>query len=379
MFADSSKKYSAVYSAFPPYPGTVLRRGMQGSSVRQVQERLNELGANPRLLADGSFGQLTEAAVIAFQKNNGLTPDGLVGYITWNTLFSNQIAPPPYPGTVLRRGAQGSSVRQVQERLNELSANPRLLADGSFGQLTEAAVIAFQKNNGLTSDGIVGSMTWNALFSRRPMIALTFDDGPRQTTQLLLNILERYNAVATFFVSGSLVEMGRDIVLRASNMGNEIAGHTWTHADLTKLYDWEVIEELQSTSAVIRSVTGLSPRIYRPPYGFVNSNVRRISGDLGYSIVNWTLDTLDWYYRDAEIIYDIIMDNVMDGDIILLHDIHITTIDAMEYVIPSLISRGFQLVTVSKLLNNKYGELEPGVVYGKPRQVGHAYLMPIIY
>ena len=373
-------------SVWPPYPGTALRRGMQGPNVRLVQERLNELGANPQLSTDSSFGQLTEAAVITFQRANGLTPDGIVGSITWNVLFSNQPAPPPvwppYPGIVLRRGMQGPSIRQVQERLNDLGAIPRLSTDGVFGPSTESAVMAFQRANGLAVDGIVGSITWNTLFSFNPaplpnrMIALTFDDGPRQTTQRLLDILEHHNALATFFVSGSLVEMGRDIVARAANMGNEIAGHTWTHADLTQLCDWEIAEELQSTSAVIKSVTGLSSRIYRPPYGFTNSNVRRVSAELGYSIISWTLDTLDWHYRDAEVVYDIIMDNVIDDDIILLHDIHSTTIDAMERVIPNLISRGFQLVTVSELLTRKYGELEPGVVYGNPRQLGRAYTMP---
>jgi len=159
---------------WPPYPGVVLRRGLQGPSISQVQERLNELGANPRLATDGIFGPLTEAAVVAFQRANGLTADGIVGPITWNTLFTRQPEPPavwpPYPGVVLRRGLQGPSIRQVQERLNELGANPRLATDGVFGPLTEAAVMAFQRANGLVPDGIVGPITWNALFSQRPTV-----------------------------------------------------------------------------------------------------------------------------------------------------------------------------------------------------------------
>jgi len=158
-------------AVWPPYPGIVLRRGMQGPSIRQVQERLNELGANPRLATDGIFGPITEAAVIAFQRANGLTPDGIVGPITWGVLFARQPSPappsvwPPYPGVVLRRGMNGPSIRQVQERLNELGANPRLAADGVFGPLTEAAVIAFQRARSLTPDGVVGPITWAALFS----------------------------------------------------------------------------------------------------------------------------------------------------------------------------------------------------------------------
>ena len=158
-------------TVWPPYPDVVLRRGMQGPSIGQVQERLNELGANPRLATDGIFGALTEAAVMAFQRSNGLTPDGVVGLNTWNTLFASNTAPPPptvwppYPGVILRRGMQGPSIRQVQERLNELGANPRLTTDGIFGALTESAVMAFQRTSGLPADGVVGPNTWNALFS----------------------------------------------------------------------------------------------------------------------------------------------------------------------------------------------------------------------
>jgi len=166
-----------IPNVWPPYPGVILRRGMTGPSIRQVQERLNELGANPRLTADGTFGPMTEAAVAAFQRANGLAADGVVGPNTWNTLFSPQAPPqpppqppsvwPPYPGVILRRGMTGPSIRQVQERLNELGANPRLAADGAFGPMTEAAVAAFQRANGLVADGVVGPNTWNTLFSQQ--------------------------------------------------------------------------------------------------------------------------------------------------------------------------------------------------------------------
>ncbi|MCL2169610.1 MAG: N-acetylmuramoyl-L-alanine amidase [Defluviitaleaceae bacterium] len=155
---------------WPPYPGVVLRRGMNGPSIRQVQERLNQLGQSPPLAADGVFGPLTEAAVVAFQRANGLVPDGVVGPNTWNALFAQQVTPPsvwpPYPGVVLRRGMNGPSIRQVQERLNQLGQRPPLTTDGVFGPLTEAAVIAFQRANGLVPDGIVGPNTWNALFAQ---------------------------------------------------------------------------------------------------------------------------------------------------------------------------------------------------------------------
>jgi len=160
-------------TVWPPYPGVILRRGMQGPSIRQVQERLNQLGASPALTTDGAFGTLTEAAIMVFQRSRGLTADGIVGPNTWNALFITAPPPPqtiwpPYPGIVLRRGMQGPSIRQVQERLNELGENPQLAADGTFGPMTEAAVVAFQRSRGLTPDGIVGPNTWNSLFLHTP-------------------------------------------------------------------------------------------------------------------------------------------------------------------------------------------------------------------
>jgi len=168
----------ATTGVWPPYPGVVLQRGMNGPSIRQVQERLNVLGASPTLTADGTFGPLTEQTVMAFQRSQGITADGIIGPTTWNALFSQTATPippppsvwPPYPGVVLRRGMNGPSIRQVQERLNTLGASPTLTADGVFGPLTEAAVMAFQRSRGLNPDGVVGPITWNALFASQPIL-----------------------------------------------------------------------------------------------------------------------------------------------------------------------------------------------------------------
>ena len=218
-----------------------------------------------------------------------------------------------------------------------------------------------------TDDSETESLPTSAIdVSERPMIALTFDDGPSRFTDYILNLLEQHNARATFFVLGYRVEARRDTVLRAVNIGSEIAGHTWSHHSLSKLSCQAIAETIQATSAIIYEVTGVSPRFFRPPYGWLNDNVANISGELGYSVVNWTLDPMDWKYRDAQTIYDTIMNQVEEGAIILLHDIHPTTVAAMELVIPSLIAEGYQLVTVSELLYHLYGELEPGKLYGTP-------------
>ncbi len=163
----------------PPneYPGTALRVGSRGESVRFIQGELNKVAQNypqiPKITADGAFGPATEAAVIAFQRLFGLTPDGVIGPATWNKIVSEAARPTPpsnqYPGTPLRLGSRGESVRYMQEQLNKLAQYypqiPRLTADGSFGPATEGAVIAFQRLFGLTPDGVVGPATWNRIVS----------------------------------------------------------------------------------------------------------------------------------------------------------------------------------------------------------------------
>lgn len=196
------------------------------------------------------------------------------------------------------------------------------------------------------------------------MVALTFDDGPSSYTADLLDLLEKYDAKATFFVVGNRLASHQSIVERAANLGNEIANHSHTHPHLTRQTNSEVINELQSASDAIASITGFSPPIYRPPFGATDERIVNISTELGYGIVKWTLDPLDWRDRDADIIYARIMSQVEDGSVIVLHDIHPTTVQAMERVIPSLVEQGFQLVTVSELLDYRYGGLEAGDIFG---------------
>ena len=203
--------------------------------------------------------------------------------------------------------------------------------------------------------------------SKKPMIALTFDDGPDEYTDSILDILERYGGRATFFVLGELVEERPDTVKRAVKNGNEIAGHTWSHRQLTALNNTDIAESIQSTSKIIEQITGIPrPFFYRPPYGLVNRRVANVSAELGYAIVNWTVDIQDWRLLNADLVYNAVMMKAKEGSIILLHDIFPSTAEAAKRLIPALISKGFQLVTVSELLYRSHGSLVPGRVYGNP-------------
>ena len=199
----------------------------------------------------------------------------------------------------------------------------------------------------------------------KPMIALTFDDGPSKHTDRLLDIFAAHGGKGTFFVVGNLIENRSDTVERIVLEGHQVAGHSWDHRQLIKLGEEEVTHQIMATRAKIYETTGADATVLRPPYGSVNEEIKNVCVQLGVTIVNWSMDTLDWKYKDADKIYNTIINEVKDGDIILCHDLHGTTVDAMERVIPALIEQGYQLVTVSELLSYGDKEITAGNVYTK--------------
>lgn len=183
---------------------------------------------------------------------------------------------------------------------------------------------------------------------KKKVIALTFDDGPNQkTTPQILNALKKYNGHATFFVIGNKVQSNAHIVKRAVKEGHEIGNHTWDHLYLTKLSGAEVKEQLNRAGKAIKQVTGVEPKIMRPPYGATNSYVDRVAG--GLDTVLWDIDPQDWRYRDKNRIVNQVMSQAGDGKIILLHDIYQTSVDAAIEIIERLDKKDYQFVTVSEL------------------------------
>ncbi|MDR1116919.1 MAG: polysaccharide deacetylase family protein [Oscillospiraceae bacterium] len=197
----------------------------------------------------------------------------------------------------------------------------------------------------------------------KPMVALTFDDGPSKYTAHVLDLLEQYNCRATFFVVGNIVSNRSEVVARAYDMGCEIGGHSWSHRNLSKLSEDDIRQELNDTSNAIEAATGVQPKFFRPPYGAVNKSVKSVSADLGQAIINWSVDTLDWKTKNSGAVYNAIMKDTTNKAIILLHDLHKTTAEAMDRVIPALLEKGYQLVTVSELMEYSDKTMQAGVVY----------------
>ncbi|MBR2615871.1 MAG: polysaccharide deacetylase family protein [Clostridia bacterium] len=197
----------------------------------------------------------------------------------------------------------------------------------------------------------------------KPMIALTFDDGPSTQTERLLDIMAKYDAVGSFFVVGNFIDGRKSILKRIDAEGHEIGNHSWSHRQLTGLSEKEIRDQIMLCRAKIYEVTGKDCLMVRPPYGATNAQIRSIGAELGVIFVNWSVDTLDWQSKNADAVYEELMANVKDGAIVLCHDLHRSTVDAMEKVIPKLLEEGYQLVTVSQLLSYSDTPYEAGRVY----------------
>lgn len=200
----------------------------------------------------------------------------------------------------------------------------------------------------------------------RPKIALTFDDGPIGYTNDILDLLEEHGGRATFCVLGYRVENWADTVNRTTLLGSEVIGHSWTHRNFATLRRDEIEWEILATKEAIEAATNSpSPRMLRVPFGVINDAVLEIAEELEFALLQWSVDTRDWHYRCADHLYHYIMENATHGAIIVLHDIHPSTMEAMTRVIPELTAMGFQLVTASELINEVYGHshLVPGTIY----------------
>lgn len=192
-----------------------------------------------------------------------------------------------------------------------------------------------------------------------PMVALTYDDGPSIHTQAILDLLSQYGGMATFFVVGSRVSAYPDALLRACQMGCEIGNHTYSHKILTKTEAAEIQSQVTMANDAVRAVTGISPVTLRPPGGAYNSTV---SNAVGMPMILWSIDTLDWKTRNAARTQSAVLDHIKDGDIVLMHDLYQQTAEASAAIIPELINRGYQLVTISELSDCR-GGMAPGAVY----------------
>jgi peptidoglycan-N-acetylglucosamine deacetylase len=185
-----------------------------------------------------------------------------------------------------------------------------------------------------------------------PYIAMTFDDGPHPIlTPRLLDMLKVRGIKATFFLIGQNAAEYPDIVRRMAAEGHEIGNHTWSHPQLTKLNPAALREEIDRTSSTIAEIIGKPVLIMRPPYGATSDYINHwINREFGMKVILWSVDPLDWKYRNSARVERQILAGARPGAIILSHDIHATTVAAMPDVFDSLLAKGYKFVTVSELI-----------------------------
>lgn len=197
------------------------------------------------------------------------------------------------------------------------------------------------------------------------LIALTFDDGPSAVqTPRLLQILREKNVKATFFVLGKMAQRSPDILRQEEADGHEVASHTMTHANLNRATIEGIQWEVAAVNGVFMDILGHGPSLTRPPYGNINNNVRTY---VNQPLILWTVDPEDWKYKNAATVRQNVVSRTFDGAIILLHDIHATTVDAVVAIIDDLRAAGYEFVTVSELAAARGVVMQNGVSYGSFR------------
>lgn len=225
---------------------------------------------------------------------------------------------------------------------------------------TVSAEISYKELKGVIRDQI----SVRALDPKKPMVALTFDDGPSpRSSNRILDCLEKNGVIATFFELGQNVTLYPQVIKREADLGMEIGSHSWSHPNLKQLSDKKVKEQLDRTNNALKKACGQTSSVFRPPYGNTSKAVEKYAKA---PVILWSVDTLDWKSKNAKSVESVVKGvKNLDGRVILMHSIYDSTAQAVEHLVPWLLDQGYQLVTVSELLEYKYNETPTnGKLYG---------------
>lgn len=181
-------------------------------------------------------------------------------------------------------------------------------------------------------------------------VALSFDDGPSEYTNKIVEYLHDNNSTATFFIVGNKAAKYQNTLINVVNKGNEIANHTYSHPWLSKLNNKEIISEINKTQEIINKITGKLPTLFRPSYGYINNELKKL---INLDIIMWTTDSSDWKYKNSKTIASNVIRNIKEFDIILMHDTYKRSLEALKIIIPKLKDMGYEIVSVSELLTIK--------------------------
>ena len=207
----------------------------------------------------------------------------------------------------------------------------------------------------------------------RKLISFTFDDAPAKTLENILAVFASFNeqnpdcpASATLFINGSLCNEENMHTLRAAHVLRfELGNHTHAHKDLSSLSEEELLFEIERTDAILQTIDGKPFHLLRAPYGKLSDTVRAVAKT---PILDWTIDTLDWTGVSADEMYDTVFQNRADGSIVLMHDGHSNTVEALKRLLPDLKKDGYQVVSISAMAKQHRCALKRGSVYVRARK-----------
>lgn len=242
----------------------------------------------------------------------------------------------------------------------EDTENAEVVKTVSFGQ--KMRVREIEKDWYRVSGGYIRKSDAVLYDLTKKQIALTFDDGPNETnTKTVLDALEEYGGKATFMVVGQNVNKTTgELLERELELGCEIGNHSYSHANFKSVTPEEAEDELQKTDEVVEEYTGEKPTLIRVPYGLCESNVLCC---MNRPNISWSVDTEDWKYKDSERLIRYVTENAADGGIVLMHDIHKATAQAVDSILDNLIGQNYEMVTVTELSAIKGKTLEAGKTY----------------
>ena len=270
----------------------------------------------------------------------------------------------------------GPGVAQWVDEQGNVTEEPGVKPEDAMagtGGTAEAGSGASASDTGVTGPAEVGpgvetsgetaaeeSQSGRVVDPARPMVALTFDDGPHAAVgNRIMDCLAQYGGKATFYVVGNRCAGNGTEMQRMVSEGHEIGNHTYSHKYLNQLGAAEIQSQIQKGVEAIQASAGAAPATVRLPGGNKNSTVL---ANVNAPMIMWSIDTLDWKTRNAQNTIDCVLSKVQDGDIILMHELYSATADAVEQLVPALIERGYQLVTVSEMAQCR-GGLENGKIY----------------
>ncbi len=270
------------------------------------------------------------------------------------------------------RAALGDTVKEQQETLHSLQQQVET-QQSQLQDLQDQNTALQSEADKLESDNEAlkvqiekqGLQYPASIYEGKKLVALTFDDGPGPYTEELLNFLKEQKVRATFFLLGTNASRYPALIQRMSEEGHAIGNHSYNHPNLTTLSAGGIANQIAQCNAAINQAIGRNASVMRCPGGSQNATVRQQAGNAGLPLIHWSLDTLDWKLRDKDKILTRVFEEigVKDGDIVLMHDIHRESVDAVKEMIVKLQTDGYMFVTVPELLSVRKGGMQAGTLY----------------